>query len=123
MSFYTSFQSYKALEAFYTILGPAAECLYYLNVVVSSKKKRRNQLLHPMEELFLTLIHLHLGLMEQDIAYCFNLLQPTVSIMITTCVNFMYLELKKIPLWPSKELIQSNLPMAFKKQYPRTKVT
>ena len=34
----------------------------------------------------------------------------------------MYLELKKIPLWPSKEVIQSNLPMAFKKQYPRTRV-
>ena len=34
----------------------------------------------------------------------------------------MYLELKKIPLWPSKEVIQSNLPMTFKKQYPRTRV-
>ena len=30
-------QSYKALEAFYTFLGPAAECLCY--VVLSSKKK------------------------------------------------------------------------------------
>ena len=34
----------------------------------------------------------------------------------------MYLELKKTPLWPSKEVIQSNLPLAFTKQYPRTRV-
>ena len=60
--------------------------------------------------------------MEQDIAYSFNLSQPTVSRIITTWVNFMYLELKKIPMWPSKEVIQSNLPMTFKKQYPRTRV-
>ena len=118
VSFYTGFQSYKALEAFYTFLGPAAECLCYSNVVVSSKKKRRNRSLPPMEELFLTLIRLRLGLMEQDIAYRFNLSQPTMSRIITTWVNYMYLELKKIPLWPSKEVIQSNLPMAFKKQYP-----
>ena len=39
VSFYTGFQSYKALEAFYTFLGPATECLCYSNVVVSSKKK------------------------------------------------------------------------------------
>ena len=83
MSFYTGFQSYKALEAFYTFLGPAAECLCYSNVVVSSKKKQRNRSVHPMEEPFLTLIHLHLGLMEQDIAYCFNLSQPTMSRIVT----------------------------------------
>ena len=37
-------------------------------------------------------------------------------------MNFMYLELKKIHLWPSKEVIQSNLPMSLKKQYPRKRV-
>ena len=39
ISFYTGFQSYKALEAFYNFLGPATESLCYSNVVVSTKKK------------------------------------------------------------------------------------
>ena len=122
ISFYTGFQSYKALEAFYNFLGPATESLCYSNVVVSTKKKRHHRLLPPLEELFLTLVRLRLGLMEQDLAYRFDLSQPTVSRIIITWINFMYLELKKIPLWPPKEIVQANMPKAFKEKYPRTRV-
>ena len=34
----------------------------------------------------------------------------------------MYLELKKIPLWPPKELVQANMPKSFKEKYPKTRV-
>ena len=34
----------------------------------------------------------------------------------------MYLELKKILLWPPKEVVQANMPKAFKEKYPRTRV-
>ena len=68
------------------------------------KKKRYNQSLPPTDELFLTLICLHVGLMEQDLPYRFNVSQSTVSRTIITGINFMYLELKKIPFWPPKEV-------------------
>ena len=93
------------------------EPLCHSNVVVSTKKKHVIACyIPPLEELFLTLVRLRLGLMEQDLAYRFELSQPTVSI------NFMYLELKKIPLWPPKEVVQANMPKAFKEKYPRTRV-
>ena len=70
----------------------------------------------------MTLVRLRLGLMEQDLAYRFELSQPTVSRIIITWINFMYLELKKIPLWPPKEVVQANMPKVFKDKYPRTRV-
>ena len=45
-----------------------------------------------------------------------------MSRIIITWVNFMYLELKKIPLWPPKELVQANMPKSFKEKYPKTRV-
>lgn len=121
--FYSGFQSYEAFEAFRTFLGPAANCLCYSSdKTVSSKKKRRNRLLPPTEELFLTLIRLRLGLFEQDLAYRFNVSQPTVSRIIITWINFMYLELKKIPLWPPREVVQANMPKVFKEKYQTTRV-
>ena len=86
------------------------------------KRKRYNQSLPPTDELFLTLICLRVGLMKQDLAYRFNVSQSTVSRTIITGINFMYLEVKKIPLWPPKEVVQVNMPKAFKEKYQRTRV-
>ena len=60
--------------------------------------------------------------MKQDLAYRFNVSQSTVSRTIITGINFMYLEVKKIPLWPPKEVVQVNMPKAFKEKYQRTRV-
>ena len=94
----------------------------YPNVTVETKKKRCNWSIPPIEELFMTLIRLRLGLMKQDIAYRFSLSRSTESRIITTWINVLYLELKKIPLWALREVIQSNMPESFKKLYPKTRV-
>ena len=89
----------------------------------SSKHSRCRPIsLLPMEELFMTLVRLHLGLSEQDIAYRFNLSQSSVSRITCTWINFLYLKLKEIPSWPPKELVRSNMPKQFKTLYPNTRV-
>ena len=62
-----------------------------------------------------------LGLMEQDIAYRFNISQSTVSRIIITWINFMYLQFKDLPLWP-KKVVASYMPQVLKDQYPSTRV-
>jgi len=60
--------------------------------------------------------------MEQDLAYQFGISQPTVSQIIYTWINFLYLKLKKIPMWPPRGLIQADMPQPFKDNYPTTRV-
>lgn len=67
-----------------------------------------------MDEFFLTLVHLRLWLLEQDIDYHFGVSQSTVSWSFTTWINFMYLQFNQIPLWPPWEFVQANMPKAFK---------
>lgn len=37
-------------------------------------------------------------------------------------INFLYLKLKELPLWPPKELVKSNMPKQFRSAYPNTRV-
>ena len=68
--------------------------------VFETSKKGRPCKLPPLEEFFLTMVCLWLGLLEQDIAYCFGISQPVV---FTTWINFMDLQFKRIPLWPPQQ--------------------
>ena len=84
--------------------------------------KGRKRSLSPLEEVFLILVRLRLGLFEQDIAYRFGISQSTVSRIFCTWINLLYVQLKEIPIWPPKALILSNMPKIFKEKYPSTRV-
>lgn len=127
ISFYTGFPDHASLMACYKFLGPAVHNLKYWNSSVeestcTSKKKGRPRSLEPLEEFFLVLVRLRLGLMEQDIADRFGLSCSTVSRIFTTWINFLYLKMKEIPLWPPRDVVTSNMPKCFKSLYPTTRV-
>ena len=124
VAFYTGFPSYAHLKACFDFLGPAAMNLQYRDSVttndIKSKKFGRPRSLQPLEEFFLTMVRLRLGLLEQDIAYRFNISQSTVSRIFTTWINFLYLQFKSIPLWPLQEYIRTHMPQVFRSSYPTT---
>lgn len=124
--FYTGFTSYAALNAVFTYIGPCVNSLCYSKLESEAqqvhRKRCRPRTLPPMEEFFLTLVRLRLGLMEQDLAYRFNVSQSTVSRIIVTWLNLLYLKLKEIPLWMPKGLVHAAMPEQFKKNYPTTRV-
>ena len=126
VAFYTGFPSYAHLKACFDFLGPAAMNLQYRDSVttndIKSKKFGRPRSLQPLEEFFLTMVRLRLGLLEQDIAYHFNISQSTVSRIFTTWINFLYLQFKSIPLWPPQEYIRTHMPQVFRSSYPTTRV-
>ena len=68
------------------------------------------------------LVRLRLGLFEQDLAYRVAVSQPTVSRIINTWINFIYLQFKQIPLWIPKDLTLLNMPKCFKDKYPFTRM-
>lgn len=127
ISFYTGFPDLASLMACYKFLGPSVHNLKYWNSKVEesvcvNKKKGRPRSLEPLEEFFLVLVRLRLGLLEQDIADRFGLSCATVSRIFTTWINFLYLKLKEIPLWSPRDVIASNMPKCFKDLYPTTRV-
>ena len=65
---------------------------------------------------------LRLGQFEQDLAYRFGVSQSTISRIVITWINLLYLQFQQIPLWPPTALIVSNVPKEFQKKYPSTRV-
>ena len=76
--------------------------------------------LSQVNELFLTLVRLRLNLKEHDLARRFDISPSSVSRVFITWINFMYLRLGMLPIWPDRETITDTMPAAFKERYPKT---
>ena len=76
IKFYTGFPSFQLLMACFTFLEPAVSMLSYEDHVKLTKGKPHK--LSPLNEFFLMLCRLRLGLYEQDLAYRFQISQATV---------------------------------------------
>ena len=92
VQFYTGFTSYNTLLVCYNFLGPAVNSLNYWGSGNKSSKKSpggKSRCLPPLEEFFLVLVRLRLGLFEKDLAYCFGISVSTVCRICTTWINFL----------------------------------
>ena len=87
-----------------------------------SVKQGRPRTLKPVDEFFLTLCRLRQGFAELHLAQLFNISQPTVSLIFISWINFLYLKLGHINIWPSRELVNETMPEDFKAKYPTTRV-
>ena len=117
--FYTGFPNYTALKVCYNYLGPAVDNLTYWGSKTDSQSKchGRNRLLLPVEEFYMVLVKLRLGLFEKDLADRFNVSISTVSRICRTWITFLYMRFKELPLWPSRDLVQTYMPRSFKSLY------
>lgn len=61
-------------------------------------------------------------MLEQDIADRFGLSCATVSRIFAMWINFLFLKVKEIPLWPPQDVVKSNMPKNFKGLYTTTRV-
>ena len=75
------------------------------------------------DQLFLTLIRLRLGAPLADLANRFQVHQSTVSRIFNTMVDLLYrfFETIKDELWPSRRVIDENMPEEFRRMYPSTR--
>ena len=85
-------------------------------------KQGRPRSLKPVDEFFLTLCKLRQGSAELHLAHLFNVSQPTVSRIFISWINYMYLKLGQINIWPSREIVNETMPQDLKAKYPTTRV-
>lgn len=91
------------------------------NLVIMSKKGR-SRALAPVEEYFLVMCRLRQGFHEDHLAHLYHISLSTVSRIMITWINFMYLKLGTISIWPSRDVVDQTMPEAFKAKYKTTRV-
>ena len=72
------------------------------------------------DQLLMVLMRLRLGLLERDLAFRFDVSQSTVSRIFTKWINYLYLRLGMLPIWPSEDAVARAMPTCFKDTYPDT---
>ena len=118
VAFYTGFQTYDLLLAFYEFLGPSVNKLTYWSGKTESGSRRKMEL-DPLNQLFMTLMKLKLNLQEKDLAYRFGMSVSVVSKYFITWVCFLYSHLREIDWMPTMDQVKGTLPYAFKENTQR----
>ncbi|XP_062383849.1 uncharacterized protein LOC134081999 [Sardina pilchardus] len=112
--FYTRFATYNHLMAFWKLIEPATHRMIRSNSKVF-KEPGNTRALPAVDELFMFLVYLSLGLKQKDLGHRFQVHQTTVSRIITTWVNFLYFVLGSVCIWMPKEQVRAHLPEEFHK--------
>ena len=124
---YTGFPDYATFSAFFDYLSPACDNLIYYGSNTSENptnqtKHGKPRSLSPEQELFMVLSRLRCGLLLEDVAHRFGLSTSHVSRIWITWIAFLYQRLCALPIWPSRQFVDANMPACFKISYPQTRV-
>ena len=118
--FYTGFSDYRTLAAFYEeVLESNTKVMRQWD-----KKNSKNDYdddikagqackLPLLEQFFKTLVHLHLGLLELDLA---------VSRIVSHEVNLIFHNLKALERYPHWHIVKKYMPEVFKRDYLNTRL-
>ena len=136
IAFYTRFPSYAVFMATYTYLDPGetgenirfwrsvqsdVDPEYYQREPDLGVGRGRPRTLNSKEEFFLVMCRLRQGFPERHLGYLFNISQSTVSRIVISWVNFMYLKLGQLNIWPSRKVVDDTMPPDFLRKYPNTR--
>ena len=89
---------------------------------VTPSKRGRPRKLTPINQFFLYLCRVRLGLLEVDFSCRFRISVGSVSNIVITWANFVYLRLGSLNIWPTKEQVLNSMPRTFCQKYPTTRV-
>ena len=104
VNYYTGLPSYITLIALYELLEP---------FLTDSRRIS----LSKFQKLVLTLMRLRLNLPLQDLSYRFGIGIATVSRTFITTVHVMYCRMNSFVYWPTREELQTTMPMEFRKYF------
>ena len=136
ITFYTGFPSYDVFMATYNYLNPEqngenirfwrsvsndVDPEYYEREPELGVGPGRPRTLNAKEEFFLVMCRLRQGFPERYLGHLFDISQSTVSRIVISWVNFMYLRFGQLNIWPSRKVVNDNMPQDFKGKYPNTR--
>ncbi|XP_064479207.1 uncharacterized protein LOC135392423 [Ornithodoros turicata] len=126
ISFYTGLPSYAHFNALHSYLDPGIDGSnmkwHGSKGQAGDVSRGRKRKLTTENQLFLVLVKLRLGLFHRHLGHLFSISIGTVSRILTTWIDFMYVKLGKLPIWAPRSVIDATMPPQFKAKYPSTRV-
>ncbi|XP_061591062.1 uncharacterized protein LOC133456583 isoform X1 [Cololabis saira] len=119
--FYTRFPSYNHLMAFWFLVEPSFNKMVRVSRAKLARRNEAGQLLQPIDEFFLFLVFLSVGLKERDLAHRFNIHESTVSRIIANWTRCLATLLGSQCIWLTPAEVKAYLPEAFR-DFPDTQV-
>ena len=86
------------------------------------KECGRPRSLSAEDQFLLLLIKLRNGFSNIHLGWLFNCDRSTISRLVISWLNYVYLKFCMLPIWPSREQVNDSMPDAFKEKYPKTRV-
>ena len=123
ISFYTGFSSYEEFKLCLMILNVGEACcnMKYINnkhTVYATARNTRRKRLTPEEEFFITLVRLRVGLLIEDMAVRFGISTSSITRIIISWVNYIYLKLGNLNIRPSPDEVLRYMPDSMRQKYP-----
>ncbi|XP_068085171.1 uncharacterized protein Camp [Anabrus simplex] len=88
-------------------------------------ENRYNLQIFPLEPrlcFLLTVMKLRTNKSDQELGLNFGIHKTTVGRIFNVWINFMYCQFKELNIWPDRETVLENSPLAFRQKYPSTRV-
>jgi hypothetical protein len=114
VKFYTGFPEKKSFLLIFDELSKNEE-------ILREQVGKRTKLRY-IDEFFLVMMRIRLGLLLQDIADRFRISSGTCSKVFGSWIRFLHVNLTPLIVWPSMASIQATMPMAFKFHFPNCRV-
>ncbi len=118
--YYTGLSVLQFLHLFNSLGDCVNNIRYYTKAATSAKRRRKKNTsqckLDAKDQLLLTLIRLKCNLDVQDLAFRFNVSTATVSRIVITWIQLLYVKFKSLAayMFPTREKIRRHLPSCFK---------
>ena len=122
---YTGFPSISRLKSVFEFLdtGDNGEnVILYQNQGNKETGVGRPRSLSPFNCFILTLLRLRRNFDVVHLSFLFNINHTTVSNTIITWINYMYIKLGSIPIWPTMQHVAKCMPKSMKSKFPYVKI-
>lgn len=136
--FYTGFPNWNVFMSVFRYLNPGdmgENITYWLcsrenvfasiyeEVAANGSKKGRSRSLRPIDQKYIIVMcRLRQGIPEEHLSHLLDISTSTVSRIFISWINFMYLRLGQLNMWPTRQLINETMPEDFKQKYSSTRV-
>ena len=106
---------------FYTVLPSWASFMFLIELTSTNRFLSRQPKVSPADGLLLTLMRVRLNLTMAGLAYRFHIGTSTASTVFSNWIDLLFINLKCLIKWPTKEITKRNLLPIFADLYPETR--